>query len=129
MLNGLLHLPGDSIRISDIQYQTDDCSDPRSTLICVTTNINIACCRDDNNLHNVPNSGAVGNWYYPDGTPIPNARDETTVNLGKCNFKHQLRLGRVTSASIPPGKYRCEVPHHVTGALVSAAITFQHGNS
>ena len=127
MLNGLIHLPGDSIRISDIQYQSDDCSDPRSTLICVTTNINIACCRDYDNPNNIPNGGAVGNWYYPNGTTILNAKDETTVNLAKCNLKHQLRLGRVASALIPPGKYRCEVPNLVTGALDNAAITIQHG--
>ena len=62
MLNNISYLPGDSVLISDIGTQPpDERSNPGSTLVCVTTNINIACCRaGDNNDVTNGTAGAVG---------------------------------------------------------------------
>ena len=72
MLNGMIHSPGDSVHISDIGPHPADRSNPGSTLVCVTTNVNSACCRDrDNNGVTSATAGAVGEWYYPNGTLVP----------------------------------------------------------
>ena len=127
-INGIIHLPGDIINIFDIGPQPADHRDPGSTLVCVTTNVNIACCRDTDNPHNVCHGGAVGNWYYPDGTTIPNASNDTAVALARFQYTHQLRLGRVTSGSILPGEYMCEIPTSITGVPIIATITINNGN-
>ena len=44
MLNGAIHLSGASVLISDIGLQPADRSDPGSTFVCVTNNVNTACC-------------------------------------------------------------------------------------
>jgi len=73
MIKNVIHLPGDSVFISDISVpQPDDISDVGSTLVCVTTNINPACCRaSDSNGSTTDRAGAVGEWHYPNRTLVP----------------------------------------------------------
>ena len=127
-MNGIIHLPGDSIPISDIGPQPADLNHAGSTLVCVTTNVNTGCCRDADNPHNVLHSGAVGDWYYPDGTNIPHANNDTERNFARFDFRHQLRLARTTSGPVPLGEYRCAVPNPITGVVINATITIYNGN-
>ena len=61
MFNGSVYLPGASALISDIGPQPDNRSDPGFTLVCVTVNVNTACCRNnDNNALTNATAGAVG---------------------------------------------------------------------
>ena len=124
MLNGAIHLPGKFVLISDIGFQPADRSYPGSTLVCVTTNVNTACCRrrENNTLTNAT-AGAVGEWYYPNGTLVPRPAGLVT-DFARVGSRHEVRLARaVLSDSTPPlGVYTCEVPEPSTGILHNASI-------
>ena len=128
-LNGMIYLPGDSVVISDIGPQPVERSNPGSTLVCVTTNINTACCRgNENNGTTNATAGAVGEWLYPNGTAVPHASSDVT-DFVRVGFTYQVRLARVVSGSTPSlGVYTCEVPEPSTGNLHKASITIQEGN-
>ena len=126
--NGRIHLPGDTIVISDIGPQPADLNHAGSTIVCVTTNVNTACCRDVDNPNNFPLGGAVGDWYYPDGTTIPHANNDTERNFARFDFRHQLRLARTTSGPVTLGEYRCAIPTITTGVIINAIITIHNGN-
>ena len=122
MLNGTIHLPGDSVLVSDIGPQPDNRNDPGSTLVCVTTNVNTACCRtNDNNA-----MGAVGDWYYPNSTKVPRSGSKV-FELCRIGYTHQVRLARSPGSTPPPGVYTCIVPEPVTGVLHNASITIDMG--
>ena len=121
MLKGRAHLTGDSILIPDIGPQPDNRNESGSTLVCVTTNVNIACCRsNDNNALNLRNAGAVGDWYYPNSTKVP--RGSHSKELSRIGYTHQVRLARSPDSTPPPGVYTCIVPEPVTGVLHNASI-------
>ena len=117
MLNGTTYLPGHSVP------QPAGRSDPGTTLVCVTTNVNTACCRGgDNNGVSNATAGAVGEWCYPNGTLVPR-HDGNVVDFARIGFTHQVRLGREVSDSIPPlGVYTCQVPDPSPGFVYSASI-------
>jgi len=129
MLNGVIYYDGDSVLISDIGPQSADFSDHESTLVCVTTNINTACCRgSDNNDSTTDRAGAVGEWHYPNGTLVPRLyRNRYNVtDFARFGYTHQARLGRQVSSSTPPlGVYTCVVPHLFTGVFYNASITIK----
>ena len=129
-LNDVMYYDGDTILISDIGHQPpDDRSDPGSTLVCVTTNVNTACCRkSDNNGLNNATAGAVGEWRYPNHTLVP--RRSGNVDFVRIAYSHHVRLAREVSTSIPPlGVYSCEVPD-LSGVILTATITLiEQGNS
>ena len=126
-LNGTIYLPGDCVLICDIGFQSENRSDIGSTLVCVTTNVNTACCRGrDNNGTNNSTAGAVGEWRYPNGTLVPRTAYNNVTNFARFGYAHQVRLGRYQSFSTPPlGVYTCEVPELSTGDLQNASITLQ----
>ena len=120
-LYGTIYYDGDSVLISDIGPQPDDRSNPGSTLACVTTNVNTACCRRSDNL-NTAKAGAVGEWHYPNGTLVPRASFHV-VDFARLAYTHQVCLARVVSDSTPPlGVYTCGVPDP-SGVSVNATIT------
>ena len=116
-LNEGIYYDGDSVLISDIEDQPADRSDPGSTLVCVTTNVNTACCRGSD-------GGAVGEWLYPDGTIVPRPGGNP-VDFARVGYAQQVRLARSVSTSPPPlGVYTCEVPDQSGGSVgVSATAT------
>ena len=100
-MNGVVYNDGASVLISDIGPQLADRSDPGSTLVCVTTNVNTVCCRGgDNNRMTNATAGAVGEWHYPNGTLVP--RHGSVVNFARVGYTHQVRLARAVSDSPPP---------------------------
>ena len=124
MWNKTTFLPGNAVFLLDIGPQPDDVSDPGSTLVCVTTYINTACCRgaDNNNITN-DTAGAVGVWHYPDGSLVTHSSE---MNITTVYYTHQVRLAQATSNSTPPlGVYTCQVPESCTGVLHNSSITLQ----
>ena len=124
MLNGSVYLPGASALISDIGPQPDNRSDPGSTLVCVTINVNTACCRKNyNNALTNATAGAVGEWYYPNSTLVPRHNGNVT-DFARIGYTHQVQLARAVSDSTPPpGVYTCQVPCPVNRSNFSAIIT------
>ena len=129
-MNGTTYLPGDSVLISDIGSQPSDRSDPGSTLVCVTANVNTACCRSgDNNYITNATAGAVGEWYNPDGTLVRRPSGNVS-DFARIGYTHQVRLERAVSDSTPPlGVYTCQVPEPSTGFVYSASITIYQDKS
>ena len=117
-LNGVIHLPGDSVLITDIGSSASS-GYPGSTLVCVTSNVNTNCCRGSD-------GGRVGEWYHPDGTIVPrNAGTPGDDIFVRTGFTEQVRLNRRANATGPLGVYRCDVPADPSGANISASITIQ----
>ena len=115
MLGNTIYLPGDSVLITDIGQQPVDRSDPGSTLVCVTSNVNTQCCRGRD-------GGNVGEWFYPNGSMVPRVNTiGSAVNI-VARYTHQVRLGIVGAPTGPLGVYRCDVPDGTTGTNVSASI-------
>ena len=125
-LNGTLYLPGESVFFADIGKfvsTSDDRSDPGTSLVCVTSNVNMNCCRGMDG----PNSGSLGEWHFPDGTIVPRNSDAPSANFTRSSFSHQVRLNRMNNALSPNGIYECRVPDGVTGELVNATIILDRG--
>ena len=119
-MGNTIYLPGDSVLITDIGTQPGSRSDPGSTLVCVTSNVNTDCCRGNEN----PNGVSLGNWYYPDGSVVPTPGAVTfTDTFSRYVYTEQVRLSsRGGTATEPLGVYRCDVPDGATGTNVSAII-------
>ena len=136
MVENRVYLPGNSVNISDIGSQPlDDRSNPGSTLVCVTTNVNWACCRNSDSYGN----GRIGNWSYPNEDMV-NFTDAASDGESFTKFvqRQQLRLSSQGAPEGPLGEYRCEIPdgnggnanariniiNIVSGKLVSALAGF-----
>ena len=127
MLKNRILVTGDSVLISDIGLQPANRRDPGSTLVCVTTNVNTACCRKNDNSMNMSTAGAVGDWYYPNSTKVPRGSDSKRLKVSRIGYTHQVRLSRSPDSTPPPGVYTCIVPEPVTGVLHNASITICMG--
>ena len=115
-LNGVIHLPGDSVLITDIGTNAY-LGDAGSTLVCMTSNVNTKCCRRSD-------GGNVGEWYHPNGTIV--SRNSGAVGndiFTRSGYTEQVRLNRRANAVGPLGVYRCDVPANSSGANISASIT------
>ena len=106
-----MYLPGDTILITDIgSGNTNDKSDPGSSLVCVTTNVNTHCCRSADN----PNGGSRGEWYLPDGTRILNTPD---TNFYRTRYNQTVHLNRRNNAMSPTGVFTCVVPNDADSTM------------
>ena len=110
-LNGTVYLSGDTILITDIgSNTTGNRSDPQSSLVCVTTNVNKQCCRGIDN----PNGGGRGEWYCPDRARLIY---KTTDNFYRARYNQQVRLYRNSAAMSPTGVFTCEVPNDADSTM------------
>ena len=106
-----MYLPGDTILITDIGSEnTNNRSDPGSSLACVTTNVNTNCCRGADN----PNGGGRGEWYLPDGTRILNTQ---YTNFYKTRYNQQVRLNLRNDTMLPTGVFTCEIPNDTNSTM------------
>ena len=71
-------------------------------LLCLTDATQ--CCRGSDNP-----SGALGEWYFPDGTLVPDGT-EPSRNIFRNRGPSAVRLNRRNNATSPTGVYRCEIP-------------------
>ena len=100
-LNGMVYLPGDTVLITTIGHSG---TDPDSSLVCVTSNVNTQCCRESD-------GGNVGEWYFPGGTIVPRQNSAAaSATFTRSGFTHQVRLNRRNNAMSPTGIYECRVP-------------------
>ena len=113
-LGNQIYLPGQTINRSDIGEQPSNRSDPGFTLVCVTTNVNTACCRRSD-------GGNVGEWYYPNGMIVNRHINSPTGAFHRTGYQQQVRLAWIYGATVLLGVYRCEVPDE-QGNIVSASI-------
>ena len=115
MWNGNTLSNGDSLPILDVGSE-ETREIPATSLICVTTAVNSQCCRGSD-------GGAVGDWFYPNGTMVPRRRGAPGSSaFTRTGFAQQVRLN--SRARIRPdifGLYTCVVPD-VNGTSVSASI-------
>ena len=73
------------------------------------------CCRD-------PGSGAVGNWFYPDGTIVLGNNANPNGDFTRSSHTQQIRLNRKrTDVVSPTGVYTCEVPYECNIAMTRTA--------
>ena len=92
--------------------------------MCVTSNVNMNCCR---RIDGPNDSGNLRDWHFPNGTIVPRHSDVPSANFTKSAFIHQVRLNRRNNALTPNGIYECRVPDALTGVLVNATITLERG--
>ena len=118
MLTGTVYLPGDNVLITDIgESNFAVVSDPLSSLVCVTTNVNTQCCRTSD-------GGNVGEWFFPNGSMVPRHRTVGTDDaFSRSSYVQQVRLNRLSSVNAvsPTGAYECRVPDS-NGTLQLATI-------
>ena len=89
---------------------------------CITTNVNIGCCREhDNDTNPVPYGGRVGEWLYPDSSIVPRPSD--ALDFSRRGFLQEVRLTLESGKSAGgPGTYTCTVPDGVTGENITATV-------
>ena len=126
MWNNTIYHDGDTIPSMDIGNQPTDHIDAGTALACVTTNVNRFCCRERDTLQ-TNYTGAVGKWYYPDGSIVPYSNYSAPFNRidGTCHI-HLAKLN--TTLPAPLGVYTCEVPDENNGTIVMASITLSDGS-
>ncbi len=110
-----MYLPGDSVLISDVGAFVLGQSDPGSSLVCVTSNVNEQCCRGSD-------GGNVGEWYFPNGTIVPrHAAGLAETDFTRSGFLQEVRLNRFHTATTPNGDYECRVPDDGNSSIVHVA--------
>ena len=80
-----------------------DIGDGDNALICQTDSTQ--CCRGSDNT----NGGPLGEWYFPDGTLVPDGQDASR-SIFRNRAPSVVRLNRRNNAQSPTGVYRCEIP-------------------
>ena len=73
MIGNRVLLPDESVNITDIGEQPSDRSDAETTLVCVTDNVNMACCRGSDT-----GSGSIVIWIY-NNQPVVFLRNANTA--------------------------------------------------
>ena len=119
-----MYLPGETVLITDIGAQMSP-TDPGTSLVCVTSNVNTECCRGADGPGG--SGGRAGEWYFPNGNQVP--RNAESEEFSRSGFTHQVRLNRRINAMGPIGAYECRVPPMGGGAVVTAGITIAAGKS
>ena len=99
------YLSGQLVNITDIGEQPANRSDPGSTLVCVTTNVNMDCCRS----RDLSDNAGIGDWYYPNGTMVISGSAGRGQNFIRYRYRHQVRLASEGVPEGPLGVYRCEI--------------------
>ena len=122
-LNGRMYQSGNIVLITDIgeALPFPNNTDPGSSLVCNTSNVNTHCCRGRDN----PNRGSLGEWYFPNGTIVPRG---ITGDITRTGWTHQVRLNRRNNAMIPLGTYTCVVPDMNNTMNHTATITLGEYN-
>ena len=101
-----LHPGGIKFKLRGITYQNnnlvilEDIGEDDDALLCMTDNT--ACCARAQS----PGGDTLGDWYYPNGTGVPNMVDGNDFyrNRGPSVIRMNRRRGGVN------GIYHCEIP-------------------
>ena len=92
---------GDQTYSSNSEVLLTDIGEGDEALLCLTDNTQ--CCRASHN----PNGEGLGEWYFPDGTPVPPGN---TNSIYRKRDNSTVQLNRRNNAESPTGVYRCDVP-------------------
>ena len=116
-----MYLPGDTVFLEDIGSASGtDPTMPAGALVCATNNVNTQCCRTGD-------GGNVGEWFFPNGTMVPRARNPGNSIFARSGSTQQVRLNRLAyTPKEPLGEYECRVPDS-SGMVQTAAITIALG--
>ncbi len=89
---------------------------------CITTNVNIGCCRgQDNHTNPVRFGGRVGEWLYPNSSIVP--RPAEALDFSRRGYLQEVRLTVESGKSAGRlGTYTCTVPDGVTGEDITATV-------
>ena len=119
MIGSRILLPGESVNITDIGEQPHNRSDNGSTLVCVTDNVNMACCRN----RDTGFVGPIGNWIHNNQLVVSlnNAAGSTNL-LVRVVYTRQVRLAAVGYPTGPVGDYTCSVPY-ADGTAATATVS------
>ena len=99
-------------------------SDPGTSLVCVTSNVNMNCCRG---MDGPNNNGNLGEWHFPNKTIVPRNSGASSADFTRSAFIQEVRLNRRNNALTPNGIYECRVPDGLSGELVNATIILERG--
>ena len=111
-LNGAVYLPGDTILITDIgSNTTTNRSDPQSSLVCVTTNVNTQCCT---NMLTILMGEVEGSGTSLIGPGFLTLKD---LNFYRTRYTQQVRLYRNKGFLSPTGVFTCEVPNDADSTM------------
>ncbi len=122
-MSGTVYLHGDTILITDVgdSYPPDNTTnptDPGSSLVCITSNVNTMCCRGSDH----PGSGAVGNWLFPNSTIVLRNSANKLGYITRSSHSQQIRLNRKRlNVLSPTGVYTCEVSDGSDNAIIHTA--------
>ena len=121
MVGDNIYLPGQTVLLSVIVNTTQIIGRgpeyAEHAVVCVTTNVNTACCRNRD-------GGNVGEWYHPDGTIVIRRRNANLHSIfSRSGYTRQVRLNYLRHVAGSLGVYSCKVPDGQTGTIVSANIT------
>jgi len=119
ILGGRL-LTGNEVNITNIGGQPTTRSDPGSTLVCLTDNVNRNCCRNGDT-----GNSRLGGWYHNNTLvmTLSNASTGGSNNVFvSVAYTRQVRLTAIGHPTTPIGVYTCRVPNE-NGIMIEASIT------
>ena len=103
-LNDAFYGNNSVVDLGDIGVGSNTLGDGDSMgLRCLTDSTQ--CCRGSDN----PSTGALGEWYFPDGTLVPDGL-VASRDIFRNRGPSVVRLNRRNNAQSPTGVYRCEIP-------------------
>ena len=103
MLRGVSYADGDTVLLNDI-------GEGENGLMCTTTQTD--CCGQDATGETVE-AERRGEFYYPDGTPIPNMGGTGNDGLFRGRGYQFITLQRLSNVTTTPptGRYCCYIPN------------------
>ena len=106
MLGTRILPPDESVVITDIGGQPVERNNLGSTLVCVTDNVNMNCCRGRES-----GGTPIGDWIHNNELVVPlgsaTGLNDIFVRIG---YTRQIRLAAVGHPTGPVGDYTCSVP-------------------
>ena len=114
----------DTVYSNNSNIIINDIGEGTNSLICFTDLVD--CCTSDQSL----NGQALGNWFYPDGSPV-GIRSDNTRGFYRNRDTSRVRLNRKENTTSPLGLFCCEVPdatYNVIRVCVNIGRTDLHVN-
>ena len=80
----------------------------------------LQCTTDSTTCSNTPPEMRAGEFYFPNGSTVPNLGYAIYYDYGYYRYSHTIRLNRQKSAFVT-GQFRCEIPS-AYGTMVNLFI-------
>lgn len=102
-LGGVRYESGSVILITEVGRSSSNILHPGSSLVCVTSEVNMHCCRE-------LDGGHIWQWHFPDGSLVPHNQYSHGEDFSSSGYTQQVRLNRRNDALGPSGIFTCVVP-------------------